>query len=347
MLDFTNYSLTINILIFAAAAGVVGFAGTKIAKYADAISHRTGLGEAVIGLFLLAGVTSLPEIATSFTAAQSGNAPLAVNNLLGSIAMQIAVLAVGDLFYGKRALTSVVPDPVVMLQGALNTVLLSIVAFAVIIGDVAFLGAGAWTWALLVAAVYSFHKLAEGRDRKPWLANTDDEHELHGLSMPEPDDGNLMLGVKTVASAAAILIAGFIVARSGEALSEQSGLGSSFMGVAFVAIATSLPELSTVFAAMRRNLYTMAISDILGTNILNVLLLFGVDAIASGEPVLSRVGSFAALAALLGVVLTGLFLMGLAERRDRTIWRMGVDSALVLVCYLGGLAFLFAMRGSG
>ncbi|NHK26407.1 sodium:calcium antiporter [Parvularcula flava] len=347
MPGFSSFSLAVNIAVFAVAAGIVGYAGTKIAKYADAISERTGLGEAVIGLFLLAGVTSLPEIATSFTAASSGNAPLAVNNLLGSIAMQIAVLAVGDLVYGKRALTSIVPDPVVILQGALNVVLLSVVAFAVMIGDVSVLFAGAWTWGLLVAAIYSFYKLAEGRGREPWVPNDEDHEQLHGLSMPGTDDGNVVLGVKTVASALAILIAGFIVSRAGETISVQSGLGSSFMGVAFVAIATSLPELSTVFAAMRRNLYTMAISDILGTNILNISLLLGVDAVSPGGPVLDRVGVFAAAVALLGVVLTGLFLVGLAERRDRTVWRMGVDSLLVLVCYAGGLAFLFMMRCEG
>ena len=117
-----------------------------------------------------------------------------------------------------------------------------------------------------------------------------------------------------------------------------------FSAVAFVAIATSLPEVSTVFAAMRRNLYTMAISDILGTNILNVALLFGVDLVSAGDPALGEVGDFAAVAALIGVALTGLFMVGLAERRDRTIWRMGVDSAAVMLVYLAGLAFLFTLR---
>ena len=136
------------------------------------------------------------------------------------------------------------------------------------------------------------------------------------------------------------------MARSGEAIAEQSGLGASFMGVAFVALATSLPEVSTVFASLRRGLNTMAISDILGTNILNVALLFGVDMVASGEPVLNRVGNFAAIAAVVGVVLTGVFLVGLAERRDRTIFGMGIDSAFVLFLYIGSLALLFSLRGS-
>jgi cation:H+ antiporter len=152
------------------------------------------------------------------------------------------------------------------------------------------------------------------------------------------------LAFKVAASAIAILTAGFLVARSGEAIANQTTLGSSFMGVVFLALATSLPEVSTVFSALRRGLQTMAISDILGTNILNVLLLFGVDAVASGGPVFDRVGNFAAVAALLGVVLTGVFLVGLAERRDRTVLRMGTDSLAVLVLYAGGLTLLYTMK---
>ncbi|WP_425411152.1 sodium:calcium antiporter [Hyphococcus sp.] len=345
MIEFSSLGMPVNIAIFAAAAIAVWIAGTKIAFYADQIAQRTGLGEALMGLFLLAFVTSLPEIATSFTAARIGDAPLAVNNLLGSIAMQVAVLALADLAIHKRALTSVVPDPAVMLQGALNICLLAFVAIAVLSGDVSILGAGAWTWVLFSAAVFSFIKLTEAEGRQPWIADLDEPMQTHS-KRAQSEDGNFILAIKTIASAATILIAGYVVAVSGEALAEQSGLGSSFVGVALVAIATSLPEASTVFASMRRGLYTMAISDILGTNILNVALLFGVDVIATGDPVLTRVGNFAAIGAMLGVAVTGIFLMGLAERRDRTIWRMGVDSMLVLAVYLGGLVLLYSMRGT-
>ena len=88
----------------------------------------------------------------------------------------------------------------------------------------------------------------------------------------------------------------------------------------------------------------MAISDIFGTNIINVALLFGADLVASGEPVFNRVGDFAVVAALLAALLTGVFLVGLAERRDRTIARMGTDSVLVVLFYAAGLALLYSLR---
>jgi cation:H+ antiporter len=345
MPDFASLSLPVNIGVFLAGAAIVWLAGTKVTHFTDAIARRFGIGQAAAGILILAGVTSLPEIATSFSAAVTGDAALAVNNLLGSIALQVALLALADLVFDKRALTSIVPDPGVMLQGALNVVLLAGVAVAVIYTDRLLFGAGLWTWGLAFAAAYGIRKLARGESRRPWVAQ-----DLPERARREPDvdvdGGPQRLFVGAAVAAAAILVAGYVVATSGAALAMQTGLGSSFMGVAFLALATSLPELSTVFAAMRRGLYTMAISDILGTNIFNVALLLGIDLLATGEPVLTRVGEFSAVGALIGVIVTGLFVMGIAERRDRTIWRMGVDSAAVLAVYAGGLVMLYSLRSS-
>lgn len=353
MLNIDGNSLAVNLLIFTAAACAVWIAGTKIAAYADNLAERFNLSRALLGLLLLAGITSLPEMATSFTAARSNNAALAINNLLGSIAMQVAVLAVADILFDKRALTSVVPNPVVMLQGAFNICLLAFVAMAIIVGDVPFLGAGAWSWGLFAATLYSFIKISEAGESYPWVVNNPNDKGLGKEDSSNDKDSEQSLNgdslawfiAKMVISALAILFAGYMLATVGEAIARQSGLGSSFVGVALVAIATSLPEASTVFASMRRGLYTMAISGILGTNILNVALIFGVDIIASGKPVLSEIGDFAAVGTLLGLSVTGLFLMGLAERADRTIWRMGVDSAAVLTVYTGGMVLLYSMRG--
>ena len=341
MIDFLALNLGSNIAVFTVGAAGIWIAGTLLAGYADDIARRTGLGHVLIGLFLLAGVTSLPEIATSFSAAYSGESTMAVTNLLGSIAMQVVVLAVGDLVYSRRALTYVVPDPALMLQGTLNIVLLSLVAAASVKGDRALLGAGAWTWSLFIAVLYCFFKLHEADRRQPWIANMEKEAEPSGRASEHTDEAVQWLGTKTLLCALTILVAGFVVARSGAAIAQQTGIGSSFMGMAFLAIATSLPEVSTVFSALSKKLYSMAISDILGTNILNIALIFGIDVIAAKSPVLNYVGDFSVFGALLGAILTALFLMGLAERRDRTILRMGVDSVLVLVFYAVGMVMLY------
>jgi cation:H+ antiporter len=354
MFNFSSYDLTTNLWIFAAAAGAVWIAGTKIAVYADELAERFALSRAMLGLLLLAGVTSLPEIATGLTAAYSGYPELAVNNLLGGIAMQVTLLAVADIVIGKDALTSVVPNPMVMLQGAFNVCLLTFVAITVLVGDVPFLGAGAGSWLIFALAIYSFIKVHEADKHHPWVINDPDnsipgrKHSPDGEESERPlkDDSLAWLIVKMFISALTILFAGFIVATVGDVIAGQTGLGVSFVGFALVSIATSLPEASTVFASVRRGLYTMAISDILGTTAFNVALLLGVDALSSGEPVLSRVGHFTAIGTLLGLAVTGVFLVGLVERANRTFLRMGVDSAAILIAYSGGMVLLYSMRGS-
>jgi cation:H+ antiporter len=149
----------------------------------------------------------------------------------------------------------------------------------------------------------------------------------------------------TALAAAAIFAAGYVLARTGEALAEQTGLGASFVGAVLVAIATSLPEVSSTLAAVRLGQYELAFADIFGTNLLDIALIALADAVYSGGPVLGEVGAFSAFAALLGIAVTAIFLGGLIERRDKVVLRVGVDSLLVLLVYAGGLAVLFRLRG--
>jgi cation:H+ antiporter len=101
---------------------------------------------------------------------------------------------------------------------------------------------------------------------------------------------------------------------------------------------------STVISSVRLRRYVMAVSDIFGTNLFNIGLIFVVDIAYRGGPILDEVSRFSVVAAILGIIVTGLFLVRLIERRDRTIARMGVDSFAVLAAYFGGLAVLYTMR---
>jgi cation:H+ antiporter len=141
-----------------------------------------------------------------------------------------------------------------------------------------------------------------------------------------------------------IVVAGFVLARSGEAVAEQTGLGSSFVGALFVGLSTSLPEISTVVSAVRLGRYLLAFSDIFGTNIIDIALIGLVDAVFLGGPVLNEVGTFSIFTAILGIAVTLLYLAGLVERRDLTFGRLGMDSWAVVVTWLGGVAILFVLR---
>jgi cation:H+ antiporter len=342
--EFASLPLWLNAVIFGASAGVVWMAGTRLSYYADAIARETKLGQAVIGLLLLGGVTTLPEIVVAGTASVRGNAPLAINNLLGSFAAQVVILAGADFVVRGRALTAVIPNPVVVLQGTLGILLMALVAAAIVVGDIAFLGAGVWSWLFFVAFVCSI-KLITASERKPsWQAIGLPSTASVGRNAPKVEHAPRYLVPGTAIASGAILVLGITLASSGEALSQQTGLGASFFGVIFIAIATSLPEVSTVFAAVRLGRYVMAVSDIFGSNILSIGPIFLVDLLFVHGPILNEVGTFSIVAALLGIILTSIYVAGLIERRDPALFGVGLDSLLVVTVYLAGIGLLYALR---
>ncbi len=351
-LDFHQNAVGLNAAIFAACTVVVWLAGWRIAQYADRFASAAGLGHAAVGMIVLAGLTSLPEVAVSLSAAVSDTPRLAVNNLLGSIAMQITILALADALIGRRALTVVAGNPLVLLQATMNVLLLLAVALAITVGDRAFLGAGLWSWGLALAYLAAMWKMAQAGGREPWVARQtarQREREARGegdqqAPPPSGDEPVRPLVLRLAAGGAVILVAGFLLSRTGEAIAAQTGLGDSFMGAVFVAISTSLPESSSVVSSMRRRRYEMALSDIFGTNLFNILLVFVVDQLYRGGPALNEVGRFSVAGSLLGALLATIFLVGLIERRDRTVARMGVDSLLVVLCYGAGLYMLYQLR---
>jgi cation:H+ antiporter len=141
-MSFETAPFWLNLVIFAVSGAAVWKAGSRLAHYVDGIARQTGIGQAFTGMLLLGGITSLPEIATVSTASFDGNAPLAVNNILGSASINILLLAIADAILGRDALTSVVVRPDTLFQGTLGMLLLAALAIAVLTGDFATAGVG-------------------------------------------------------------------------------------------------------------------------------------------------------------------------------------------------------------
>lgn len=89
----------------------------------------------------------------------------------------------------------------------------------------------------------------------------------------------LRLGLWFALSALGVFIGGFVVAEAASAIAEQSGLSETIVGASLVAISTSLPELTTTYAAVRLGAYGMAVGNILGTNALELALFLPADLI--------------------------------------------------------------------
>ena len=140
-----------------------------------------------------------------------------------------------------------------------------------------------------------------------------------------------------------VLAAGWLVSEIADTLTHQMQLSASFVGAVFLAVATSFPEISTTIAAVRDHNYSTAISNVFGTNMIEVALVFIADLFYRSGPILIHGGLQTMFMAGLGLVLTGVYLWGLLERGEKTIWRIGIDSAIVLAAYSAGIAILYTL----
>lgn len=342
---FEGWPLPANAAAFAAAAAIVWFAGTRLARYADAIAKATGIGQAVIGMLLLGSVTSLPELAVATTATLQGAPALSVNDVLGSAAINVVILALADAAIGRRdPLTGVVASPTVLLQGVLGMVSMALLVAPSLAGDRLLFGLGGWSWMLAATYLVGLVLVSRSHVEQAWQPQQAKPEGGDDDKQPQQEGGLRGLVLRSAAAGAVILVAGYVLAETGRALAEQTGLGTSFFGAVVLGASTSLPEISTVLAAVKLRRYSMAVGEIFGTNMFNVTIVVLVDALHPGKPVLLEAGPFSSFAALIALVLTAVYLCGILERRDRVVLRMGVDSLAVLVLYAAGLAVLYTLK---
>lgn len=334
--------------VAALVAGVVVWrAGTGLSRDADALAGSTPLGRALVGVVLLGVATSLPEIATTTTAGVLGNPSLVTGNLMGGVALQVVVLAVADVLVSRRPLTMSVASPAVLVQHVVVVLLLCLAIAGMTVGEpVAVLDVGLWP--VLLVAVYAIGLVlvARGTDVTRWDVDTpsrggeQDDAQATGEAEAGGRPGRPPAW-RIAANALLILVAGWVLARSGDRLAESELLDATFVGAVLVAVATSLPELSTVTGSIRAGSPDMAVSNIVGTNGLEVALLLVGDVALREGPLLSYATPSDVFLAALAAVLTCLYLGGLLLRQHRSVARAGPDSLVVVVVYLAGLVVLW------
>lgn len=350
-MNFANYSISINLLVFSIGALLVWAAGTKLSKYVDLFADRTGLGKAFAGALLLGGATSLPELATTITASYSGAAELAGTNLLGGVVMQIAVLALIDAVALRgKPLTLFSPKSSILMAGIMLIVLVALASAAVTSGELfSWRGLGFWPVALFAAYLLTMGVIYRYEGDPRWEPRGEiaqppesarDLKDAHRQAFADVSTTRLIASF--LLASLVVLIGGFFVARTGEAIAEQTGIGQSFVGATLVALATSLPEVSTTYSAVRFGAYSMAAANILGTNSLEIALFLPAELAYREGPMFDAMSPSVAFLGSMGIVVTSLYLWGILERRDRTVLGMGVDSLTVLLVYIGGMAIYWA-----
>ena len=339
-------TLAQSVLVFLISAAVVWHSGARLAYLADMLADRFKLAKSLVGLLILSLATSLPEVATTLSAAVQQSRDLVLNNLFGGIALQTAILAMSD-FWARGAITNYPRKANHALEATLLVLLLSLALIVVNLGEVyAFKGVGLGSVLIGFAYVGAVWILRRYDDASDWVPV--DLPDPEPLPFPAPTGlatkSNEELISQALLACFAILVFGVLLVLFAERIAEQTGLGTGFVGVTLLAAATSLPELTTSIAAVRIGAYTMAISNIFGSNLIMLVLVFPADVLFRAGPILQGTSRTVSLALAFGIAVTAIFLIGLIVRRKPRFGTIGLDSALVLVVFLASLAAYYVVR---
>jgi cation:H+ antiporter len=327
--------------VLALGAAIITLVGTRLAGVADRLADRTGLGEAFVGAVFLGASTSLPGITASVTAAWDGHPSLSLANALGGIAVQTAFLAVADLSYSRANLEHAAASLENLLWGALLIILLGLLLLAMTAPPLAVLGIHPVTPLLFFAYAMGMRLVAHSRQYPMWRPRQTLATRMDRPA-PTPDrEGSLAsLWGTFLAGAVAVALAGWGVTRAGESLAAQTGLTQSFVGALLVAVVTSLPELVTAVAAVRRGALTLAVGGVLGGNAFDTLFAGLADVAYRDGSLYHAVTSRELALTALTIVMGGVLLLGLLQREQLGPGRIGWESVIVLLLYATGSTYL-------
>ena len=238
---------------------------------ASAIAQKLKVPSLIIGLTIVAMGTSLPELAVSVTASISGNNALSVSNVVGSNLFNLMVVL------GLSAVLT----PIIVSEDTLKKDYPFSVACAIallVMGAIGMeLGHVDGIILLVVFVGFIIFQVRAGlRHRREVLASgaTEDEEEIK--DMPYWQAILFIVG-----GAAAIKFGGDFVVNSAVDIATAFGLSQTLIGLTIVALGTSLPELVTSVVAAKKGELDMAVGNVVGSNIFNILIILGVAAAIS------------------------------------------------------------------
>ena len=280
---------------------------------AAGIAMRFGIPQLVIGLTIVAMGTSAPEAAVSIAAAVKGNADITIGNIVGSNILNILVIL------GLAA--SIVPIAVARSTVRIEIpFMIGVTALLFYQGRDGSIGLADGGVLMVAFAAYMMYLYTMAMK-----SNVDSDLEEPGLPL-----GRCLLGA--VGGLALIIAGSNVTVGAATSIATYAGLSERFIGLTIVALGTSLPELFTSVAAARRGNADIAIGNIVGSNIFNILFVVGLSSLIIDIPFASAF-NFDTYVALGAAVLLWLCVL-----RTQRLQRWA--GALMLVCYAAYLGYI-------
>lgn len=324
---------------FFCCATIIFFAGKKLSHYGDLLATKTGMSKGWVGLILMASVTSLPELMVGISSsAIVQSADLAVGDILGSCAFNLGILAMLDAFTPKNRPLFGIASQTHILNAGLGIILVAIVGLAMFIPH----DLPITPWLALSSLVFIGFYL--GSVRIIYLNEKNHKQDHVSINLENNTDNSLSLNniiKKYILYACIIIVSALALPFFAEEISTMTGLGTSFIGTLFLAGSTSLPEIAVSIASVKMGAIDLAVGNLLGSNIFNVLILAIDDIFYSKGLLLRDASSFHLISVICTIMMASVVVISLSFRARGKRFFMNWDGILILIIYLFNLFLLY------
>jgi len=284
------------------------------------LAHCFSVPKAIVGAVVIGFGTSMPELVVSLTASLEGSPGIAIGNVVGSnIANVGLILGVGAVMTTLHVQRS-------MMRRDLPLGVLAALALLLWVGPRLEVSRAVGAILLFVFSIYLLAHLRDTR-RHQRQAKDNAEYSWHPI--------NDSLGI--VAGLVAIVFGSQLLVGGATQIATALGVSQELIGLTLVAIGTSLPELAAILAAVRHKETDLAVGNVVGSNLFNLLFVLGVTAVVRPVPVTEKMVNFDfAVLAVFSVIAFPLL------SRTRRIGRL--QGSLMLAAYLGYIGYSYLAR---
>ncbi len=243
-------------ILFLFLAFITIFLSVKISYYADVFSRSYGISKVLVGGILLAGVTSLPEFVTCFSAIIINNPSLALGDIFGSNIFNIFMICFFDLLFIKKYIFNNINLSHQLVSFILIINYIFIIIFINKLSDFSFFSIGIPTAVIIITYIFYLMKIPKNEQ------------------IIIKDSNNIHIVVKLIITSLLMVVSSTLLTIIVNELAiMHPKFSSSFLGAILLGVTTSLPEVVTFYTLISINSYDLAVSNILGSNLFNFLVL--------------------------------------------------------------------------
>jgi cation:H+ antiporter len=341
-----NFS-TISLLIFFVVSGALTWmVGITLAKTTDTLDTRFKIGDAIGGLVFLGISGTLPEIAVCGSAARTGNMPVIIGNLIGGLAIQVLLIVFFDMAVkGKRPLSYLAGTKELSVE-TIFAIILTVLALlgTLLPQNVTWLHASPFSFVIVIAWLFGLYGIDKIRNNKKFNqievdASLGRRHQQRRAVENHKFYANRstwQVGIIFLFACLVTLVAGVVLEQSGTELAGRIGMSAGLFAATAIALVTSLPEISTGLESIFIGDNHLAISDIMGGNAFMLTVFLFADLVAQ-KPVLAYAQHADIFLALLAIAMMAVYAFSFIKKPQRRYLRMGWDSILQIVIYVGGI----------